>query len=70
MKGKMKPRTWYAILYPNWNFNDTDELVRMWGTASVHAFPSRRQRDYFVENDSRAMTISAVRAKKIGVYVE
>ena len=62
----MKARRYYAIVYPNGNFNDSDELVSAWGTAGVYAFRSMRQRDDFVENDSRAMVISAVRAKRIG----
>lgn len=58
-------RNFYALVYKNYNFNDSDELIAEWGTAYVRPFPSAAERDAFCQDDPRAVPITAKRAAYI-----
>lgn len=60
-------RHFYTLQYnpDRLNFNDSDELIKEWGTATVVKFDSRKERDEYVADDAAAVAISAKRAHYI-----
>lgn len=61
------PRSFYALLCPDGNFDDGLDLIRDWDwdTAQLLHFASKSERDKAVACDSRIMVISAKTAHYI-----
>ena len=60
-------RHFFALQYnpERYNYNDSDDLIRLWGTACVVIFDSRKARDRYAAQTPAAVAISAKRAHYI-----
>lgn len=57
-------KKWYAIEHTDWSMNDSAEKIREWGTATIVAFTSKRQRDEYCDGDPFRMPLTRQRARK------
>lgn len=60
-------KKFYGIQHNDYSLNDSDEKIRYWGTATVIAFNSKKERDEWCDESFYNMPITAKRAKYIGV---
>ena len=57
----------FALFYPDRNFDDSDEKIAEWNTATVVLFPNQAARDEAAQEDGRYVPITAKRASKLVV---
>lgn len=65
MESKKPARYYYALMYPNYNFSDTYDLIRTWHTAALVRYPRKALRDNAVDHDERLVAVSA----KVAAYI-
>lgn len=57
---------YYAIAHTMFSWNDSDEKIRDWKTATVYRFDSEKERDGFCAGEMNHHPINAKRANYIG----
>lgn len=57
---------YYAIAHTSHSWNDSDEKIRDWKTATVYRFNTKQARDEFCEGEQYHHHIDAKRANYIG----
>lgn len=60
-------KNYYALQRSMYSYNDSDELIREWGTATVLKFRSKAARDSAVDADPYTFKLTYNRARYIGI---